>query len=178
MTATIRSLATEPETEAMVAADSHPILVERIQRMLTAGRGMALAVREFTYTGRPAVVYAGLHLGDELTVVANDDQVICSARLTNGGNGYDDIRWFGYSIRTFQCSGNETEATAWRRYRDHKAESPIYSERRRNMTHIEFVGGLPGWRWQTTDRIVITDWNDDGVATERTLGFEPGDGSW
>jgi hypothetical protein len=178
MTARIRAIATDHETDAMVAADSHPALAERIERMLTAGRGMALAIREFTYTGRPPVIYAGLRLHDRgLAISAKDDQVTCAASLTNG-DGYDGTRWFGYSVRAHEYSGNETEAEAWQRYRDHKAESDSYFERRRDMTHIGFVGGLSGWRWQTVDRIVVTEWNGDGVATEWTLGFEPGDGTW
>ena len=176
MTARIRAITTEHETDAMVAADSHDALAERITRMLSAGRGMALAVREFTYTGRPAVVYAGMRLDGDILAVDRDREVTCSARLTNGT--YDGTRHFGYLVRTYQYSGNETEAEAWQRYQDHKAEAADFFERRRDMVHVEFVGGLPGWRWQTTDRIVITEWNGDGVATERTLGFEPGDGTW
>ena len=38
---------------------------------------------------------------------------------------------------------------------------------------------IPDYLYQKyDDRIVITEWNRDGVATERTLGFEPGEGSW
>ncbi len=184
MSYNIRSIDADAEAEAevMVAADSHDTIAGRIRRMVTAGRGMVLAVREFTYTGRPAILYAGLRLdtaapdGGFLSV-SRDDQVTCSVRLTNGGMGFDDTRWFGYSVRTFQHSGNESEEQAWERYRAKKAEGER-SERRHNMTHVEFVGGLPGWKWQTTDRITITDWNDDGVASEWVLVFEPGEGSW
>ncbi len=177
-----RDVETDDQAEAMVAADSHQAIAARIHRMVTAGRGMVLAVREFTYTGRPAVLYAGLrldseHYGGGLAVSDHGDQLSFSARLTNGGMRIDDVRWFGYSVRTFQHSGNESEEQAWQRFRAKRAEGDR-SERRHNMTHVEFVGGLPGWKWQTTDRITITDWNDDGVASEWVLGFEPGEGSW
>lgn len=59
-----------------------------------------------------------------------------------------------------------------------KAVADNHFDRRRDMTHVAFVGGLPGWKWKTTDPVVITDWNSDGVPTGKALGFEPGEGSW
>lgn len=183
MTYRIRQVESEQDAEAMVAADSHQALSDRIERMVTAGRGMVLAVREFTYTGRPAVLYAGLRLntdahGGGFKAARRDDDVLCEARLTNGGSGYDDSRWFGYSVRCYRYSGNESEAVAWQRYIDSPDGGDDRLARRRNMTHVAFTGGLPGWKWQNTDRIVITDYSDDGVASEFVLGFEPGEGSW
>lgn len=178
----INALASEQETEVMVAGDSFDPIVERLQRMVTAGRGMVIALREFTYLGRPPILHSGLNLDTAhqggFTAGRGDNYVACTVRLTNGGSGYHDTSWFGFNERTYQYSGNETEVEAWKRYMDHKIEAESHFARRRDMTHIGFTGGLPGWKWQHTDRIVITDWNSDGVATERVLGFEPGEGSW
>ncbi len=183
MTYNIRSLTSDHEAEAMVAADSFEPIVERLQRMVTAGRGMVLAVRECTYLGRPPVLYGGLRLSTEsfgggFRTQADDKRVSCHIVLTNGGGGYHDDQPFGFYTDVYRYSGNESEAFAWKQYQEHEAEHDNHFRRRRDMTHVSFVGGLPGWRWQTTDRIVITEWNDDGVAMERSLGFEPGEGSW
>jgi hypothetical protein len=179
----IRDIGSEQEAEAMVAADSFDAITERLQRMVCAGRGMVLAVREFTYTGRPPVLYGGLRLDDSahgggFRSGADDKQVFCHAVLTNGGDRYGDAQFFGFYTDIYQYSGNTTEAEAWKRFEEHEAENANFSRRRRDMTHVVFTGGLQGWRWQHSDRIVVTEWNSDGVATERTLGFEPGDGSW
>ncbi|WP_250029742.1 hypothetical protein [Paractinoplanes maris] len=172
----------EHEAEAMVAADSFDSIVERIQRMVTAGRGMVLAVREFTYLGEPPVLYAGMRLdadahGGGFRSGRHGERVRCEATLTNGG-GYDGTRWFGFGVDVYPYSGNETEAGAWKRYETSTDGGADRQARRRDMTHIGFIGGLPSWKWQNTDRIVITEYNGDGVATERVLGFEPGEGSW
>lgn len=173
----------EQDAEAMVAADSFDTIVARVQRMVTAGRGMVVAVREFTYLDRSPVLHSGLHLDTAahkggFLASDQDDCVALNVRLTNGGYGYHDTLWFGFSVRTFQHSGNETEAQAWKRYESAPNGGSDRLARRSDMTHIAFTGGLPGYRYQHTDRIVITDWNGDGVATEMVLGFEPGDGSW
>ncbi len=183
MSYNIRSLTSDHEAEAMVAADSFDPIVYRLQRMVTAGRGMVLAVRECTYLGRPPVLYGGLRLSTEsygggFRHQANNSRVSCHIVLTNGGDRYDDVQAFGFYTDIFQYSGNETEAGAWKQYQEHEAEHSDHFKRRRDMTHVAFVGGLAGWKWQSTDRVVITEWNGDGVATERTLGFEPGEGSW
>lgn len=178
----IRALASEQEAEVMVAADSCDAITERLQRMVTAGRGMILAVREFTYLGRPPVLYGGMRLdesahGGGFRATRTDDDVRCGVVLTNGA-GYDGTRWFGFDVRTYRYSGNETEAAAWQNYTTKPDGGDDRLARRRDMTHVEFVGGLSGWKYQTTDRITITDYNGDGVATETVLGFEPGEGSW
>jgi hypothetical protein len=184
MTYRINTVASEQEAEAMVAADSFDAIVERLQRMVTAGRGMILAVREFTYLGRPPVLYGGLRLDTEahgggLQVDRRDNShVSCTVRLTNGSGGFHDTCWFGFLEDVYQYSGNESEDIAWQRYQDHEAEHEDHFKRRRDMTHVAFTGGLPGWKYQHGDQIVITEWNKDGVATERTLGFEPAEGSW
>lgn len=183
MSYNIRCVTSEQEAEAMVAADSFEPIVERIQRMVCAGRPMVLAVRECTYTGRPPVLHAGLRLDTEafgggFRWFEDDKHVSCHVVLTNGGSRIDDTQPFGFWVSTYENSGNESEAGAWERYRKSPDGGPDRHARRRDMTHVSFVGGLPGWRWQNTDRIVITAWNGDGVACERSLGFEPGEGSW
>lgn len=179
----IHAITTDHEAEAMAAPDSLEAIANRIKRMVKAGRGMVLAVREFTYLGDPPVLHAGLRLDTGahdggFSVADSGDQVHCSVRFTNGSGGFYDSCWFGFNERTYEYSGNETEAAAWKRYKTSPDGGDDRLARRRNMTHVSFVGGLPGYRWQHPDRIVITDWNDDGVATEKTLGFEPGEGSW
>ena len=154
-----------------------------IQLMVTAGRKMVLAVRECTYTGRPAVLHAGMRLDTEsygggFRSQADDKRVSCHIVLTNGGGRYGDDQFFGFYTDVYQYSGNVTEAEAWKRYKEHEAEHDDHFKRRRDMTHVQFFGGLPGWKWQPTDRVVITEWNGDGVATERVLGFGPSEGSW
>lgn len=183
MTYNIRAVASEQEAEAMVAADSFEAIAERIQLMVTAGRVMVLAVREFTYTGRPAVLHASMRLDTEshgggFRAGTNDHHVFCHVVLTNGGGRYGDGQFFGFYTDIYQYSGNESEAYAWKRYETSPDGGDDRLARRKNMTHVEFFGGLPGWKWQNDDRIVITDYNGDGVATERVLGFEPGEGSW
>jgi len=179
----INTIISGQEAEAMVAADSFDPLVERLHRMVTAGRGMVLAVREFTYLGRPPVLYGGLQLNTETPGGGfgggrDGTRIRWSACLTNGGSGFEDTRWFGFGEDAYEYSGNVTEAEAWKRYEEHEAEHSDHFRRRRDMTHIAFTGGLSGWKYQAGDRVVITDWNRDGVATERTLGFEMSEGSW
>jgi hypothetical protein len=184
MTYRINALSAEQEAKVMVAADSFDAIVERLQRMVTAGRGMILAVRECTYLGRPPVLHGGLSLdasdrrGGFQVDSRDGHHVSCTVRLTNGGGGYHDTCWFGFLEDVYEYSGNESEALAWKRYQEHEAEHSDHFRPRRDMTHIAFNGGLPGWKYQHDDRIVITEYNRDGVATERTLGFEPAEGSW
>lgn len=179
----IRTITSEYEAEAMVAADSFEPIAERIQRMVTAGRGMVLAVREFTYTGRPPVLHGSMRLdaesfGGGFRTNADDKRVSCHIVLTNGGGRYGDDQFFGFYTDVYRYSGNESEAAAWKHYETSPDGGDDRQARRRDMTHVAFIGGLPGWKWQNTDRIAITEWNGDGVATERVLGFEPGEGSW
>lgn len=183
MSYNIRSLTSDQEAEAMVAADSFEPIIERLQRMVCAGRPMVLAVRECTYLGRPPVLHAGLWLATEsfgggFRWHEDNRHVSCHVVLTNGGNRLGDDQPFGFYTDVYEYSGNESEAGAWKRYKDSSDGGPDRQARRRDMTHVQFTGGLPGWRWENTDRIVITEWNGDGVATERSLGFEPGEGSW
>jgi hypothetical protein len=178
----INAIISDQEAEAMVAGDSFDAIVERLQRMVTAGRSMILAVREFTYLGRPPVLYGAMRLdtdahGGGFRFARTDRDVRCEATLTNG-DGYDGTRWFGFSVGTYQYSGNESESVAWHRYESSPDGGDDRMARRRDMTHIAFTGGLSGWKYQHGDQIVITDWNWDGVATELTLGFEPAEGSW
>lgn len=179
----------EDDVEAMVAGDSFELIVDRIRPMVTAGRRMVLAVREFTYLHRPPKVYAGLHLdtsqpnGGFWTEVREDDgeggaSVWCGIVLTNGGTRYQDQFGIGFGERTYQHSGNVTEREAWRRYHDHQAEHSDHFKRRRNMTHVAIIGGIPGRRYTHEDSITITSWNDDGVATEKVIAFDMADGSW
>lgn len=184
MTYRINALSYEQEVEAMVAADGFDAIVERLQRMVTADRGMILAVRECTYLGRPPVLHGNLRLdtSDRHGGFQIDRQkghhVSCAVRLTNGGSGYHDTCWFGFLEDIYEYSGNETEALAWRRYESSPDGGGDRLARRRDMTHIAFSGGLPGWKYQHSDQVVVSEWNRDGVCTECTLGFEPAEGSW
>jgi hypothetical protein len=179
----------EHEVEAMVAADSFDLLVERITRMVTAGRTMALSVREYTYLHRPAKVYGGLELdtaarsgGVWVEHRTGDDgelrEVWCGIVLTSGGRSYDDGMGVGFGEDVHEHSGNATEQQAYDRYRRHEAEHELRSRRRSNMTHIAIVGGVPGRRYTRDDSITISAWNGDGVCTEKVIGFDNCDGSW
>ncbi len=180
----------EDDVEAMVAADSFDVIVERVRPMVTAGRRMVLAVREYTYTHRPPKVYAGLELdtsareGGFWTQAYDRDpepgihSLWCGIVLTNGGSRYEDQIGLGFGEDVYPYSGNETERQAWDRYHKHQAEHSDHFQRRRDMTHLSISGGLPGYRYRTTDQIVISAWNRDGVATEKVLAFEPEDGAW
>jgi hypothetical protein len=180
----------EHEVEAMVAADSFDPLVERITRMVTAGRTMAVAVREYTYLHRPAKVYGGLELDTaarsggvwvdrRLGDHGELHSVWCGIVLTSGSTrSYDDGMGVGFGEDVYEYSGNVTEAQAAQRYRDHEPEHRNHFERRRDMTHIAIIGGVPGRRYTRDDSIAINTWNRDGVATEKVIGFDNRDGSW
>jgi hypothetical protein len=177
------SICSDDDVEAMVAADSFPLLVQRIQPMVTAGRRMVLAVREFTYLHRPPRLYAGLTLDTSardggVWTDTRDQQLWCGIVLTNGGDRWEDRIGLGFGESVHEYSGNTTQAEAWARYHKHQAEAANHFDRRRDMTHIAINGGLPGFRYRNTDQIVITEWNRDGVATEKVLAFEPKDGAW
>lgn len=164
----------EQDVEMMVAADSFEPLVARIEAMVRAGRRMVLAVR----------VYGGLTLdvgargrGVWCDVRSGKD-VWCCAVLTGGVESVDSRIGLSFGADVYPGSGNETAAQAWQRYHSHQAIAASHFERRRDMTHVEISGGLPGRRYRREDQIVISDWNRDGVCTERTLGFDLEDGSW
>lgn len=166
--------------DTMVAADTFDLLYQRIEPMVTAGRQMALAVREFTYLHRPPVVYAGLTLkpGTGIWVQNQTSRVHCGIVLLTGRPGLDDQISFGFGAGIYRDSGNETERESRGRYDTHQAEADSHFDRRRNMTHVVISGGLPGSRYLISDQVVVSEWNEDGVCTEKVLAFEPEGGSW
>lgn len=179
----LNRIATEHEVEAMVAGDTFDLLVERVARMVSAGRPMVLAVRECTYTHRPPKIYSRLRLDTEsysggFWTDRRPNHLWFGVVLTDGTGGYDGTNSMGFGADVYSHSGNQTEREAWTRYNEHEAEHDNHFRRRRDMTHIAIVGGIPGRRYHRDDSIVVSEWNGDGVCTEKTLGFEVGDGSW
>jgi hypothetical protein len=180
----------EHDIDAMVAGDTVDLLVERVTGMVTAGRGMALAVRESTYTNPPVVLTSGWKLDTsarsggvwvDRNFSAHDGQLHslwCGIALTTGGDRYEDQMGFGFGESLHKNSGNATEREAWDRYHQHQAEHDDHFQRRRDMTHIAIIGGVPGRRYTAKDSITVSAWNRDGVCTEKVLGFDNVDGSW
>lgn len=176
-------ITTEYDLDAMVAGDNFDLLVERITPMVTAGRGMVLAVREFTHLQHPPRIYSGLRLDTSglsggIWTSKQDNHLWYGITLTDGSGSFDATREVGFGEDVYPHSGNVTEVEAWKRYHEHEAEHRDHFQRRRDMTHIAITGGIPGWRYTRDDKIVITSWNRDGIATEKVLGFDPADGNW
>ena len=147
-------IATDHYVQAAVAADTVGPLIERVTKLLSYGRRMALAER-YTWVNDPPSLYAGL------TVVKLDTWAGgIDARLTPG------IVGFGFSLD----SEGDTEEDAWKRYHAGKADSPLFAERRRNVTIVEITGGVHGPG--PGDQIIIRPWNDDGVCHEHVIVFE------
>lgn len=132
---------------------------------------------------RPPMIYSGLRLDTSgrsggIWTSKQETHLWCGIVLTDGTGGIDDRTCLGFGEDVYPYSGNVTEAEAWKRYDEHEAGHRDFSRRRRDMTHIAIAGGLTGERYRRDDRIVITSWNRDGVATEKVLSFDPADGSW
>lgn len=170
----------ENEDQVMVAGDTFDVLVDRVHHMVSAGRRMALAVNEFTYTHDEPKVYPGLVLDATarhggLWTQRTDRDVWCGVVLVDA---LGERHGFGFGADIYRHSRSETEDVAWREYRDHDAISEDRSKRRKEITYVVLHGGVPGYSYQDRDRIAVSAWNRDGVCTQKVLGFEPERGSW
>ncbi|MDG4792047.1 hypothetical protein O7626_40235 [Micromonospora sp. WMMD1102] len=159
------------EVTAMAALDTMPHLTARVRNLLAHGRRMTVTQR-YTYLDQPPEVTAGLTLdtqargGDIVEGVKPDEFHHFGVHLRPGL-----LAGFGFSA--YASEGNTTEAEAWKRYHAGKDAVDRW-KRRRRMTLIEIVGGLPGDGPARGDQLVIRAWNDDGVCDERVVAFDYG----
>lgn len=151
---------------AMAALDTVELLAERVQQLLSHGRRIAMT-RRYTWVNNPPEVYAGLLLAGEPKLWHQSDGVGFHVPLGPGLMANFGFDAWGYE-------GSATEADAWVRYHAGKAEAESFFDRRRDMTYVEIVGGLPGDGPARDDLIVIRPWNRDGVCDERVIVFDTG----
>lgn len=155
-------ITTDHDITAMVALDTIQPLAERITRILSHGRRIAIAHRRATYLNDAPEVHAGLTVARNPKLWDRDGGIGFHVALTGDSNSL--VAGFGFSAYPGeQC---DTEDEVWRRYR---------VERRRNMTEVRIVGGIEGSGPQPTDRITIRIWNKDGVCGETVIAFDNSD---
>lgn len=163
---------TQRHVTAMAALDTVELLAQRVTNLLSHGRRMAMTRRfvyvndRFVYVNDPPELTVGLVLEDA-KLWSQVDAMGFTVRLRPGP-------LVGFGFVAYQHEGSGTEAEAWKRYHAYKADSASFFERRRDMTHVEIIGGLPGDGPARDDRIVIQAWNRDGVCDERVIAFDSG----
>ncbi|MER7331737.1 MULTISPECIES: hypothetical protein [unclassified Micromonospora] len=149
---------------AMVALDTVDAIAERVRNLSSHGRRITVTDR-FTYVDRPPKVTAGLTV-DRLDPWANDRgkglRVLLKPGLMTG---------FGFAAYTGE---NDTEKGEWKKFHAGKSVSDRWDERRRDVTEVEMIGGLPGDGPARDDQLVIRAWNRDGVCTENVIAFDYG----
>ena len=144
-------------TQDMVAVDTFDRLADRVERLLSHGRPMAMS-RRYTWTQEPPELYAG-------------QTVRRTHRWSSGDQGgLSVVLEPGIACFEFAYHGPATSKHEWARFHAAKADSPIFGERRRNMTCVAIYGDGEYPLWD--DRIVIQEWNDDGVCDERVIVFD------
>jgi hypothetical protein len=159
-------IASAQEVEALVARDTFDAVAARIQRMLSHGRPIAIAER-LVHLNRTPDLAAGLSLNTDardggISVYRTHDQASLVVVLTPEPHVF--------SITTYD---NTDAVKLWDQYRTHEADHADWSKRRREMVHIQLVGGHESQGGpHRTDKIVISDWNPDGVCTERVIAFD------
>lgn len=161
MTAVDR-IRTKHHVTAMVALDSFPLIVARIQRLCPTGRPLAAAYSYATYTGRAPEVFPGLTV--ESVRVNPDRSSLWVETEPDFG--------FGVGIRCDWTA--QTEESAWKHYHGGQHEADAFSDRRRDLTYVELTGGREGEDLSSKDRIVVRTYNSDGVCDERVIGFHSG----
>jgi hypothetical protein len=158
------------DVTAMTALDTMPHLVTRIRNLLAHNRRMTVTQR-YTYVDQPPEVTAGL----TLDTTARNGGIVEGASPDGHHFGVylrpGLLSGFGFSA--YASDGNATEAEAWRRYHAGKDATDVWKKRRR-MTLVEIVGGLPGDGPSRNDRIAIRAWNDDAVCDEKVVAFDYG----
>lgn len=158
---------TSHDVHAMVAVDTLDVVAERVERLVSHGRRMSVAHRFATWTGRPPDLYVGLTL-DKVERWESEHGAGVIVRTTGGPLLDGDFGVAAYR------NENPTEAEAWARFHAGKAEADSFFDRRRDMTEVRIVGGLPGGGWGRGDLLVIRSWNRDGVCAEKVIGFDSG----
>jgi hypothetical protein len=164
----IDRIRTDYHVTCMVALDTFDLIVERVRRLLSYDRKLAMTQR-YTYTGDAPRLYAGLEIDTSATGGGINEWSKCD------GAGFGVLLrpgLEGFGFAAYASDGNGTEEEAWKRYHAAKAESPNYFERRREMTEIELTGGREQDDPTRDDQIIIRAWNSDGVCDERVIGFD------
>jgi len=157
-------LRTRREATAMVALDTIDVLAERVTNLLAHGRRMTLA-RRYTYVDSPPNVTTGLILDGEPRAWKQEGGAGFGVHLKPGL-----LNGFGFSC--YAHDGNATEKEAFARYHAGKSMSDDPFARRRDMTEVRIVGGLPGDGPARDDEVVIRHWKADGVCDERVVAFD------
>lgn len=136
---------------AMVAADTVHLLADRVERLFSHGRRVALAQRYPDHDTAPSLA-AGLGL---VELVRHD----------HGGIG---VYLTGAVTNRFGFHGHDhpTEEKAWAVYRS-------ADRRPADLMYVGLTGGLPGDGPAADDRIVVTRWNHDGIRNEVVVAFDP-----
>jgi hypothetical protein len=166
----VSRIASQRDVNAMVALDNFDLIEARVRKLLSYGRRISMTQR-YTYVGHAPELHVGLTLdtdarGDGITSYRDDSGAHFGVFLKPGL-----MSGFGFSAYT--SDGNATEAEAWKRYHAKKATSADFFERRRRMTQIRLVGGMEGDFGPARDDLIeIKAWNDDGVCSERVIGFD------
>lgn len=165
----INRIRTDREVTAMVTLDTFDLITARVRNLLSWDRRISMTQR-YTYTGQAPELTVGLTLNKDAP----------GGGIVESGNA--DSRHFGVYLRpglltgfgfaASAAAGHTFEAQVWERFHAHKAESPNFFERRRDMTRVRLVGGLEGDGPARDDLIVISDWNRDGVCSEMVISFD------
>ncbi|WP_341719886.1 hypothetical protein QQG74_09370 [Micromonospora sp. FIMYZ51] len=162
---------TQRDCTAMAALDTMPHLATRVRNLLAHGRRMTVT-RRYTYVDSPPEVTAGL----TLDVSARSGGI----RESVSGDGHHlgvTLRpglMSGFSISAYVSDRNAVEAEVWKRFHAAESISGDPFKRRRDMTLVDITGGLPGDGPARDDKLVIREWNSDGVCDERVVVFDAG----
>lgn len=142
--------------QALVADDTFAPLADRVERMLSHGRRICLAVRGFNLGGEMDV-HAGLTLG-RVERTAPEGRCVFEVVLEPG------LRTaFGFASPTGVNAVTEREA--WARF--------YAAGGRYNFTKLTLCGGLANDGPANDDRITIDRWNSDGARTQTVVVFDP-----
>lgn len=152
-------ITTDHDIVAMVALDTIQPLAERITRLLSHGRRIAIAHRHATYLNDAPEVHAGLTIARNPKLWDRDGSSGFHVALTGDSNSL--VAGFGFSA--YPGENCDTEDEVWRRY---------HGDRRRNMTEVRITGGTEGFGPGRSDRIMIRRWNENGVCDETVIAFD------
>jgi hypothetical protein len=153
--ARLARITTMRDLEAMVALDNVDLLAQRVTKLLSHGRRMSVTHR-YLHTNGPADLKVGLTM-ERIEKWGRKDAAGVHVHLKPGL-----LEGFGFAA---YAGESDTEAEAWRQYHNHPDD-------RRNLTHIDITGGLPGDGPARDDHIVVRSWNSDRVCIERVVGFD------
>lgn len=159
---------TERNVHSMAALDTIDLIEQRVRNLLSHGRRITVACRPYTWTGGAPEVTAGLTVAEDVKAWRDGDGAGFSVLLATSGPSIGQR----LGVAAYGSDGNTTQAEAWKRYHAGKAESSDWHERRRDMTHVQIVGGLRGDGPARDDSLTIQSWNRDGVCSETVVAFD------